>query len=746
MAIQAGMQAATPKDLLTAAPPDAGVSPHRPGTAPGRTERPALDDAAAYLASASDVPIDLHRARAVAREAEALGLPWLDALARVCTAIGLGATTLSLSARALTASEQHRALPFVCVGPAGPFAVTGHAGPRVVVHPLVPGGASRTLGAVELAAMMGAADPDAPAEWLVAAPVTPLDPISSATLRATPGRDDHHGDHPSPLARLRALLRTERDDLWVVLIYAIAVGLLSLATPVAVQALVNSVAFGALLQPIVVLTVIVSAVLGFAALLRALQVRVVEAIQRRLFVRVALDLAHRLPRVDVRGLDGRYGPELVNRFFDVLTVQKSAAIFLLDGLGLVLQTSIGMLVLAFYHPALLALDAVLLAAALFVVVYLGRGGTASSVEESKAKYAVAAWLEEVARHPHALRATSGAAFAQEHADALTRSYLAARRAHFRLVYRQIVGSLWLQVAASAALLGVGGALVIGRQLTLGQLVAAEIIVTTVVASFAKLGKHLETWYDLLAAADKLGHLADLPLEARHGDADFDTDRRGAGVRLHDVTYRYPAGPAALEGLALTIAPGARVALTGPSGAGKTTLAALLFGLRLPSAGYLEVDGVDTREASPAELRERVAVLGQSLEVIDGTILDNVFAGRTGLTRRDAWEALERVGLAQKVRGLTEGLDTHVAASGAPLSHGEAQRLMVARAVAAHPRLLVVDGALGGLDASSRAVVEAALFDTAAPWTLVVLTTPDDPITRRADVVHPLQRMNSPEVA
>lgn len=726
---------------------EAGDLPHPIGPSQGPPSPIALDEAAAYLAAASDVPIDRSRARAVARDLAPRGLPWLDALGQVCTAIGLHATTLELCARELTASTQHRALPFVCVGPGGPFAVTGHTGPRVVVHAFDPGAAPRTIDAAGLAAMMGVADPETPARWLVAAPVAPLDAIAAPSA-ADPahGHAHGHGDghHPTPFARVRALLRMERDDVWVVLIYAIAVGLLSLATPVAVQALVNSVTFGALLQPIVVLTVIVSAVLGFAAVLRALQVRVVEAIQRRIFVRVAIDLAHRLPRVDVAALDGSYGPELVNRFFDVLTVQKSAAIFLLDGLGLFLQASIGFIVLAFYHPALLALDAVLLVAAIFVVVYLGRGGTESSIEESKAKYAVAAWLEEVARHPHTFRSASGAAYAHEHADSLTRTYLGARRAHFRLVYRQIVGSLWLQVLASAALLGIGGALVISRQLTLGQLVAAEIIVTTVVASFAKLGKHLETWYDLLAATDKLGHLADLPLETRYGEATFDAHRRGAHVQLHGVTYQYPNGPVALDGVTLTLSPGARAVITAPSGGGKSTLAALLFGLRAPSAGHIEIDGVDTREASPSALREQVAVLGQTLEVIDGSILDNLLAGRHGLTRREAWSALHCVGLDAKVRALPQGLDTPIAPSGAPLSHGEAQRLMIARAIAGRPRLLVIDGALSGLDGPHRARVDAALFDPTAPWTLAVLTTPDDPIVRLADAVYPLDPSARPQ--
>jgi ABC-type bacteriocin/lantibiotic exporter with double-glycine peptidase domain len=717
-------------DEVAALSVDRAASPVDPGRGADFDPITGLDEAIALLAAAADVAIDPGRARGSARDAVARGVGLLDALRGVCEDVALRPAVFSRTPRDVVSASADSALPLVCEGPLGLVMVRLRADRRYVGRRLGTGAHDAPLDAATLAAMTGLPSPDAATRWLVATPAAPLQSI------ATPGGSDHHDhhEHPSAFERVRALLSLERDDLWVVLVYAVAVGLLSLVTPITVQALVNSVAFGALLQPIVVLTVIVFTVLGFAAFLRALQVRVVEAIQRRIFVRVALDVAHRLPRVDVTALDGRYGPELVNRFFDVLTVQKSAAIFLLDGLALVLQAGIGLLVLAFYHPALLALDVVLLLAAAFVVVYLGRGGPETSIDESKAKYAVAAWLEEVARHPHTFRSDAGTAFATEQADLLARRYLAARRAHFRLVYRQVVGSLWLQVAASAAVLGIGGALVIGRELTLGQLVAAEFIVTAVVASLAKLGKHLETWYDLLAAADKLGHLADLPLEARGDSANFDQTPRGAAVVLRGVGFHHGHGAAVLHGVDLTLQPGARAVVTGESGAGKSTLAALLFGMYLPSEGSITVDGADTREAAPGALRERVALVGHIPEVLEATIFENVTAGRHGVTRREVWAALAAVGLDARVRALPSGLDTALSTAGAPLSHGALQRLMVARAIAARPRLLVIDGALDGLDSEAREAVEAALFDPAASWTLLVLASPGDAVTRHAQRV------------
>jgi putative ABC transport system ATP-binding protein len=319
-----------------------------------------------------------------------------------------------------------------------------------------------------------------------------------------PGQESVEG-HLTPFARLRALLQPEASDILTVFIYALTVGLLTLATPIAVEALVNTVAFGRFLQPVVVLALLLFMFLAFSAAIRAVQTIVVEIVQRRLFARVAGDLSYRLPRVQMTELDGAYAPELVNRFFDVVTVQKVSAQLLLEGIGLVLSAIVGMTVLAFYHPWLAGFDVILLAMIGLVVFVLGRGAVDSSVKESKEKYAMAAWLEDIARCPVAFRTDGGSEFALERSDRMIHDYLSARKKHFRILMRQILFALGLQALASTALLGIGGWLVVSGELTLGQLVAAELIVAVIVGSVAKLGKHMESFYDLLAAVDKLGH-------------------------------------------------------------------------------------------------------------------------------------------------------------------------------------------------------------------------------------------------
>lgn len=563
-----------------------------------------------------------------------------------------------------------------------------------------------------LRGMVGLAKKASPCRWIVGQPALACEPSNR--------NSDQHGtdEHLPPLARLIGLVRPEKKDLWVILVFSIVVGVLALATPVAVEALVNTVAFGRYLQPVILLALLLFTFLAFAAAMRALITLVVEIVQRRLFVRVVEDLAYRLPRVRQQALDQAYGPELTNRFFDVVTVQKTIAALLLDGISIVLQTLIGMTVLAFYHPFLLGFDLALILLITFIIFGLGRGAIKTAIKESKAKYAVGAWLEELTRHPTAFKLHAGTQFALDRADQLAINWIDARRTHFRILMRQIVSALGLQAVAATALLGLGGWLVILGELTLGQLVAAELIVMIIVGSFAKLGKHLESYYDLLASVDKLGHLFDLPTES-HDKLFHLRGGESAIIDVRGVTYKF-GSQAAINDLSLQLAPGESLAIVGPPGSGKSTLVDLLCGMRQPTSGHVELDGIDLRELRPDSLREHLAA-ARSIEIFHGSIDENVHLNRAQISARDVREALDTVGLLDELLRLPDGLNTTLQTNGAPLSASQAMRLMLARAIVGRPRLLLIDGTLDSLPDETFGDVMESLTSENAPWTLLVTT-------------------------
>ncbi len=521
---------------------------------------------------------------------------------------------------------------------------------------------------------------------------------------------------PSPLARMLLIARSEWSDIWVLLVFALLSGILALATPMAVQVMVSLVAFGQFLQPVIVLSLMLLGLTTFWAMLRLWETYVAEVLQRRLFARVVHDLSYRLPRVRQDALDGRYGPELTNRFFDVVTLQKVTTQLLLDAVDLVMVGVIGMVVLAVYHPFLLGFDLLLLSAIAFVIFVLGRGGTRTSIQESKYKYSTAAWLEEVARCPLTFKLDDAAEFAADRAEHIVSGYLEHRRLHFRILFRQIAFALLLYALAGSVLLGVGGWLVIQGQLTLGQLVAAEMIVAIIVGAFTKIGKHLEATYDLMAGVDKLGQLFDLPLERQHGLMRL-PEMEPAELSVRGLKYSL-RDRVVFDGVELDVRSGEHVAITGPSGCGKSILADLLYGLREPTQGRILVDDHELSEVRPDAWRRHVMLLRPG-EILQATVMENIHLDNPDIDQRWVRNACQRLEL---LDALPEGLDTLLSSTGSPLSGGQQRLLILARALVHQPRLLILDELLDSLSGATLERACEVLFDPEAPWTLLVISS------------------------
>ncbi|MCB9524620.1 MAG: ABC transporter ATP-binding protein [Myxococcales bacterium] len=549
-------------------------------------------------------------------------------------------------------------------------------------------------------------DAKAPLAWLA-----PEDALPMATLRAD---DPRLPPGPKPWWRLGRLLNLERGAIWVLTVYAAVTGLITLATPVAVQTLVNTIAFGTLIQPLVVLTAVLLVVLAVGAVLRLLQLYAVEYLERRLFVRLSMDLAARMPRVKATVADHYRPTELVNRFFDVVTVQKSSTKLLVDGLDIVLQTSIGLLLLALYHPALLVFDAVLLMAVIGVLFFLGRGATGAALEESNQKYAMAAWLEEVAGAPTTFRTPTGRGAALGRAHAIADDYLNARSSHFRRAMSQVVGLTAVQVLASAGVLGLGGWLVLEGSLTLGQLVAAELVVAVVVSGIAKLARSLMAFYDLLAGLEKVGKLVDLPLEPATGPAE---DHLVPTLEIEGLTFPAKIRGAWTAPVDLTVPSGQKVAVLSRDHAPRNPLLETLFGLRAPAGGRVLLDGLPLGEGMVA-LRQRAALVRMP-EWIVGSLRDNLCLAAPDASDQALFAALARMGLADGVADLPDGLDTHLDADGGPLDRDQQKRLAVARALLSDPEVLLVDHTLDGLCPAGLAAAARGL--KAHRGTVIVVT-------------------------
>lgn len=311
------------------------------------------------------------------------------------------------------------------------------------------------------------------------------------------------------------------------------------------------------------------------------------------------------------------------------------------------------------------------------------------------------------------------------------SYIAYRKSHWRILLRQVMGSLTMQAIGTAAVLGAGGWLVIERQLTLGQLVAAELVVAATLSGFSKFGKQLETFYDLLAAVDKLGYLTDLPLE--NAGTESVAAVGCAQIELRKVCFFYDERKPILDEISLTIPAKARLGILGSTSSGKSTLLDLIYGLREPTSGTLLFDGHDYRNLRLYDLRSQVGMI-RTPEIFHGTIEENIRLGNSSLTSAELRRILEQVGLLRIVENLPDGLQTVLTTGGQPLTTGQSLRLMLARAIALKPRVLILDEILDLFEDTPER--DTLLNDLAGPsneWTLIVASRSAN-VVRKLDTV------------
>ncbi|MBA4029993.1 MAG: ABC transporter ATP-binding protein [Planctomyces sp.] len=537
------------------------------------------------------------------------------------------------------------------------------------------------------------------------------------------GAGDEH--HQPPWKRLLKMIGPERHEIWTIFLMACAAGLLSISAPLAAQQLVRAVTFGGVFQPIIVLSVILLGLLSLLGAFQVLKIYIAEVIQRRLFTRITADLAWRLPRVREEEWQHHDGQELVNRFLEVVTVQKVVSSLLVDGLAIILATIVGMTLMAFYHPFLLGYDLILIVLLSLIILTMGRGGVRTSIDESENKYATLAWFEELVRVPGIFRTPEGAALAWQRSDALCTKYLNARQDHFAIVLRQYIALAVLQAVAATGLLSLGGYLVLREQLTLGQLVAAELIVATIVGSFLKLGKHLEEWFDLMASVNKLGHMFDLPVNHQRGVL-LPERPEPIAIQMRNVSRGHPpaAGQWVPPNLTCDVPPGSSLAIFDSHPEQRSEILSQLSGEPVDLRGTIEFDGLPLGDLRRDLVRSQVALV-RDPAILTASIAANVHLHRPGVSDQAVKRRLEDVGLMDRVEGLPDGIQTELPARGYPLSSTEQMQLMLARAMAGNPRLLLIDGWLDGLPDNLRQRLLGVLLAPDRTWTTVITTSRHD---------------------
>ncbi|MBK8654375.1 MAG: ATP-binding cassette domain-containing protein [Haliscomenobacter sp.] len=531
----------------------------------------------------------------------------------------------------------------------------------------------------------------------------------------------------TPVQRFFRLLALDRKDITYIYIYAIFAGLITLILPLGVQAIIGLIAGGAISASLLALIGMVTLATALSGLLKVMQMSVTETIQQRIFVRSAFDFSYRLPRLRLDTLVGYYPPELVNRFFDTLTIQKGLPKILIDFSTAILQIIFGLLLISFYHPFYVFFSLLLLFTMFLIFRLTGPKGLSTSLKESKYKYQVAHWLEEQARSITTFKLAGDTPFALQRLDSLVASYLKSRREHFRILIGQFGSIVGFEVLVMASLLALGSFLVLENQINIGQFVAADIVIILVLASSEKLIVTMETIYDVLTALDKLGYVTDLPTEDNKGLPFEECDRgRGMELQLDNVRFAFPdSEKPILNGITLSVKSGEAVCISGYNGAGKTTLLELIAGLFPHFQGSINYNGFPLRSLHLASLRRHIGDFMAEENIFRGSIWENIALYDPSLSLNQVIQTAEKLGLADFVRKLPDGFNTQLLPEGRNIPRSIRQKIMVARAIAPQPRLLVVEDVFSALEPADRRCIADCLTAPDRPWTLVMVS--NDPL-------------------
>ncbi|MBX9766862.1 MAG: hypothetical protein K2X47_06285 [Bdellovibrionales bacterium] len=480
--------------------------------------------------------------------------------------------------------------------------------------------------------------------------------------------------------KLLKVLQPELGDYWILLVYASTLGVLSLAVPVAVQSFVNTVAFGSLFQPVLVLAVFLLVVLGFSAGIQALNYFTLEILNRRLAARFIMRLAVQIPKL---ARSGSRPIDATNRFFELWYFQKVLTTIVLDGFGILLQTVVGLVLLAFYHPVFLAFDILLVIAIGLVLLPLASNGIRFAIQESDLKYEIGSWFQSIASNSAVFGTPQGLSYISEKANQLGNRLLDVREKAFFFPFLQNIGALSIFAIGSSLLLGIGGYLVMKEQLTLGQLVAAEIVVSSLLGGVAKFGSKLGAFYDLLASAKKIESLLGEGETAHEKSLVLPEGFFGSAVNISiDLSGVGPSLPP----LKAQFSPGTWTQLSHlPQGVLELVGACLKGAADHRSA--IEVDGISGALLPDGAWSSYVLDPSDS-RIFDSSLKENLFLSQIP-ELKFANDVLESLGLLSLVKEAPQGIERQLYFDSGDLSESEKLKVALARCIFAKPPFLVL---------------------------------------------------------
>lgn len=542
--------------------------------------------------------------------------------------------------------------------------------------------------------------------------------------------EDSHGKKLklSPIKRLFRLLAAEKKDVLYVFVYGALTGLLGLSLPLGIQAAIELISGGVVFSSIYVLIgFVILGVLG-SGVLQVLQITIVEYLQRRVFAKAAFEFAFRVPRIKMEAVINLHMPELMNRFFDVLTLQKGLPKLLIDLSTGAIQILFGLILLSLYHPFFVFFGLALISSLVGIFLATGPKGLRSSIIESKYKYKVVYWLEEMARTLYSFKLSGNTSLPLKKTEYNVNNYLKNRSVHFNVLISQYAYMLAFKAIVTGGLLIIGMILVVQREITLGQFVASEIIIILILASVEKIIMYMDIVYDMLTAVDKIAHVTDLPLEPT-GGIDIPKEQLqkfGLSVELKNVNFHYSGDKkVSLKNINMKISQGEHICISGAGSSGKRTLTSMIAGIHTDYDGIIKFNNYSVRDLDRTYLRDNIGKNVSQEDIFEGTILDNILLGKPFGKMENAIQAIEKVGIADTIYALPEGLNTEIMSGGKGFPSTFINKLILARCLAKEPKILILNDFFDKSQKHERLKLIELLVNPENTWTLIIIS--NDPM-------------------
>jgi|TARA_B110000967_G_scaffold200080_1_gene235353 ABC-type bacteriocin/lantibiotic exporter with double-glycine peptidase domain len=525
----------------------------------------------------------------------------------------------------------------------------------------------------------------------------------------------------TPWQRFIGLVKLEKKDIYQIFYYAIFGGVVSLSLPLGIQAIINLIQGAQISTSWIILVIVVTLGVIFSGALQLMQLRIIETIQQRIFMRASFELSYRFPKIKMSELRNYYPPELANRFFDTLMIQKGLSKILIDIPTALLQIIFALTLLSFYHPFFIVFGILLLLLIFIVFKFTAKKGLETSLIESKNKYKVAHWIQEVARTLVSFKLSGETNLAMSKNDALVDKYLEARENHFKILILQYSQMVGFKVIVTASLLLIGGALVLNQEMNIGQFVAAEIIILLVIASVEKLIVGLESFYDVLTSIEKIGLVVDKEIESQDGEKPL--FKKGINIELDNVSYAVKDKKSLiLKNISLKLTPQSRVLILGESGAGKSSLLRLISGIIEPTAGNIYINNLSLGSLYLNHYRSQLGLSLSEETPFEGTIKQNLIFGNDRINDEIIFDTLDIVGLSQFLKEQPKGLDTIIYPEGKQMSFTIAKKLILARAIIKQPKIMILEDPLDQFNLDETVRIIRYLTDTDRPWALIVVSS------------------------